>query len=268
MTNVLSGVAEEIVNDGLEAAFRYFADISNYPVVQFKSAKAFTSRIPNVNFNWVYGLSDDSEETLEQVRGFFKNAQMPGFLLQSLHAFPKDLTDMLKPYGFKYCTDACGMLRELSGISAGLGDVSPTLSIEPVLNQEAFNDWDHISAQIFEHEPNMGTQFFHGFSELDYSENPRLKLFLAKLNGQPVGCSLLHMYEGIAILMHNGVLERYRRQGIGTAMVQARIRLAYEMGCTHAVAQCCQMSKTLYEKQGFERVCGYVFYTTSEELTQ
>jgi GNAT superfamily N-acetyltransferase len=64
---------------------------------------------------------------------------------------------------------------------------------------------------------------------------PDTQLFLAWLNGQPVGGGALETHDGVAALMAAGTLPAYRNRGIHTALVHARLAAAAEAGCDLAM---------------------------------
>ena len=62
-----------------------------------------------------------------------------------------------------------------------------------------------------------------------------------------------------------GVVEGYRRRGIGRAMTLAVLRLGRDAGCRIGVLQSSEMGYPLYEAMGFESVETYHHF---EPVTQ
>jgi predicted acetyltransferase len=54
-----------------------------------------------------------------------------------------------------------------------------------------------------------------------------------------------------------GVVEEFRRRGIGDAMSRAVLRAGHEAGCQVGVLQLSEMGYPLYEQLGFETVVTY-----------
>lgn len=61
------------------------------------------------------------------------------------------------------------------------------------------------------------------------------QLFLAWLNGQPVGGGALEVHHGVAALMASETLSGYRNQGIHTALLHARLAAGARAGCELAM---------------------------------
>lgn len=61
------------------------------------------------------------------------------------------------------------------------------------------------------------------------------QLFLAWLDGQPVGGGALETHDGVAALMAAGTLPAYRNRGIHTALLHARLDAAAKAGCDLAM---------------------------------
>lgn len=62
-------------------------------------------------------------------------------------------------------------------------------------------------------------------------------LFLAHCDGQPAAAAGLYVNEGVASLAFGGTLPAFRGKGSQTALLQARIRKAAELGCDLVAAQ-------------------------------
>jgi GNAT superfamily N-acetyltransferase len=65
---------------------------------------------------------------------------------------------------------------------------------------------------------------------------PGTRLFLAWKDGDPVGGGALEIREGVAALIAAATLPDYRRLGIHTTLMRARLAAAAEAGCDVAVA--------------------------------
>ena len=77
--------------------------------------------------------------------------------------------------------------------------------------------------------------------------------FLAFANGEPAGGGMLGIVDGVALLSGDGVLPRFRGQGLQKALIRARLAFAWERGCDLACAGTAPgtASQRSYEACGF-----------------
>jgi GNAT superfamily N-acetyltransferase len=61
------------------------------------------------------------------------------------------------------------------------------------------------------------------------------RLFVAWLDGEPVGAGALEVHDGVAALMAASTLPAYQRQGAHAALLHARLAAALEAGCEVAM---------------------------------
>lgn len=88
---------------------------------------------------------------------------------------------------------------------------------------------------------------------------PGSRFYLAYMNGQPVSGGALEIYQGVASLVASDTLPEYRRHGVNTALLRARLEIAAQAGCEIAVLKTHPGSATQTNalREGFELV-----YTT------
>lgn len=77
--------------------------------------------------------------------------------------------------------------------------------------------------------------------------------FLAWVAGEPAGGGMLGLVDGVALLSGDGVLPRFRGQGLQKALIQARLVWARDRGCDLACASTAPgtASQRSYEACGF-----------------
>jgi len=84
--------------------------------------------------------------------------------------------------------------------------------------------------------------------------------FVASLEGKPIGETTLCCGAGVAGIYGVEVLEEFRRRGIGTALVQAALRQAQQLGHATAVLGATGMGLGVYARLGFREVCKLSFW--------
>lgn len=84
-----------------------------------------------------------------------------------------------------------------------------------------------------------------------------VRSFLGNVDGDPAASGLLVRSDDVAGVYSIGVVEEFRRRGIGEAMTRAVLRAGREAGCQVGVLQSSEMGHPLYERMGFETVVTY-----------
>ncbi|MFC7192206.1 GNAT family N-acetyltransferase [Halocatena marina] len=77
------------------------------------------------------------------------------------------------------------------------------------------------------------------------------------MDGRPAATGLLIQSGHVAGVYSIGVVEEFRRRGIGKAMSWEVLRAGREAGCQVGVLQSSEMGSPLYEKMGFETTVTY-----------
>lgn len=89
---------------------------------------------------------------------------------------------------------------------------------------------------------------------------------IARVDGRPVGRGLLFLEDDVAGVYNVGVLEAYRRQGIGEAITWEILQAGREAGAEIGVLQSSEMGYPLYERMGFEPIVDYHHFAPEERI--
>jgi GNAT superfamily N-acetyltransferase len=127
-----------------------------------------------------------------------------------------------------------------------------TLAHHRAVDREAFDD------------PGVVAETFAPDSIL---ERPNVGLFLALLDGVPVGTSVGVATGKVVGVFGVAVLEAARRRGIGAAVTDAAIAFGAGRGCDLAYLQATPMGAPVYARMGFESVGTYRGYMTPLETS-
>lgn len=114
-----------------------------------------------------------------------------------------------------------------------------------VVEAEADQDWDaalHVIGEVFE-DPDGLTAFY----------NPRgvVRLFLARVQGEPVAAAALWPFDGVAGVYSVATRERFRGLGLSYAVVEHILRQAAAEGFPLAALRTTGDLVTLYMRHGF-----------------
>ena len=127
--------------------------------------------------------------------------------------------------------------------------------IRSVVNTDDLLAFDRISSVAWEHPETLAFNFLK--SSLG---NREIHFFLAYTKEQPVGCGILSIANNQAGLYWGSVLPDFRKQGIGTALVEYRMNTAKNLGHTSIIAHNMTPSLNLYKRLGFEQTGGLPLY--------
>lgn len=124
--------------------------------------------------------------------------------------------------------------------------------ITEVTDPDEREEFSTVTASAFEMPPDVT-------EEVDQAalaaENVRL--FLGRVDGRPAASGLLIQTGDVAGVYSIGVVEAFRRRGIGEAMSWTVLRAGREAGCRVGVLQSSEMGYPLYQRMGFETVVTY-----------
>ena len=92
---------------------------------------------------------------------------------------------------------------------------------------------------------------------LSFAEDPDVRLFTVRREGQPVGASVAIRTGHVGGVYAVGTLESARRRGVGTAASWAAVAAIRAWGCDTAVLQASEMGYRVYTAMGFKRIVPY-----------
>ncbi|WP_265110895.1 GNAT family N-acetyltransferase [Halosolutus halophilus] len=95
-----------------------------------------------------------------------------------------------------------------------------------------------------------------------------VRLFLGRVDGHPAASGLLIQSGHVAGVYSIGVVEEFRRRGIGEAMSWEVLQAGREAGCQVGVLQSSEMGYPLYERMGFETVVTYHHFEPAIEAVR
>jgi GNAT superfamily N-acetyltransferase len=112
--------------------------------------------------------------------------------------------------------------------------------------------WSNVSAKAWTHEHPELLDFVlqAGAISAACEQSPR---FLAEFEGEPGASAALWIHEGVAVFAGAATLPQMRRRGLQAALLQERMRYAFEQGCDLAmmVAEAGSNSQRNAERTGF-----------------
>jgi GNAT superfamily N-acetyltransferase len=115
--------------------------------------------------------------------------------------------------------------------------------------------WDeHLAVRVGAGlSPDLARRLF----PLSFAEDPDVRLFTVRLDGQPVGASAAIRTGHVGGVYAVGTLEPARRRGVGTAASWAAVAAIRSWGCDTAVLQASEMGYGVYRAMGFRTIVPY-----------
>ncbi len=138
---------------------------------------------------------------------------------------------------------------------------NPLVEIRYVENTDDLLVFDKVASAAFSHQEKLAFNFLK-----PALKHPKIRLFIAYLNEQPVGCAMLSLVNDQAGLYWICVLSDFRKQGIGRELVEYRMNIAKELGHKTVIAQNMTPSLSLYKRLGFEQLGGLPLFLCPKQF--
>lgn len=121
-----------------------------------------------------------------------------------------------------------------------------------VIGPEETQLWTEINARAWAHDHPEFLDFLLQMGSVS-SAREESPCFLAELEGQPGAAGVLSLYDGVALLGGAATLPQLRRNGLQAALLEERLRYAFDHGCDLAmmVAEAGSESQRNAERKGF-----------------
>jgi ribosomal protein S18 acetylase RimI-like enzyme len=176
---------------------------------------------PELDFtNRVYGLWPEDAHLAGEIAGFYRERGVRGWLELAPSARFEDLAAELAKAG----AAQTGFHVVLLGpaVAGEPGDVQVERADDP----ELFAD-----VLLRGHGVPNGARVRDRASVARWAEIEGWRLYLARLDGAPAGAALLAIDDDLGYLANASTLPEYRRRGVQTALIAARIADARAAGC-------------------------------------
>jgi GNAT superfamily N-acetyltransferase len=121
-----------------------------------------------------------------------------------------------------------------------------------VTDPEEAQLWTNISARGWTHEHPEFQEFLEQTGAIA-SAREQSPCFLAELDGQPGAAGALCIHDGVALFGGSATIPELRRRGLQAALLEERMRYAFDYGCDLAmmVAEAGSNSQRNAERKGF-----------------
>jgi len=181
--------------------------------------------------SWVYGIGLSGPVRAADLRAIetFYGSRGTAVRVRVCPLADRSLTELLSERGYHVRKFMNVYTRPLKAI-ASLLHGAPGLDIQVTKADQARDWYEQLGAQGDWAEPDGVT-----FMTIRCTLKPGARLFLARRDGQPVGCGALEIHDDVAALMADETRPAFRRQGVHTALIRARLAAAARAGCDLAM---------------------------------
>ncbi|UCC61447.1 MAG: GNAT family N-acetyltransferase [Anaerolineae bacterium] len=214
--------------------------------------------LPNLNLNGVYWAAFPPEHVEAKIddvlRRYREGQHVPMLWAVGPTTRPRNLAAHLLPRGFRIAFRGRGMAADLLALEEAWPAPTP-LIVERVRSAEQLRQWFHPVTVSFEMPEMVADAFFDLFAGRGFGQEVPWRLFLGKVEDQPVAASRLFCAAGVAGIYHVATLPEARGRGLGTAMTLAAVRGARELGYRVAILTASDEGYGIYRRLGFQDCC-------------
>ena len=209
----------------------------------------FVRDAPGMNFILYSRLDDtDVDAVIQEQIAYFAPMDQPFEWKVYDHDTPSDLKDRLVAYGFEPEDPDALMVLDLQAAPPAL--LEPiTADVRPITHREQLADVIRVEEQVW------GGNFDWINRRLgDHLEIPGyLSIYVAYADGQPAcsGWVYFHANSHFASLWGGSTVSHYRRQGLYTAVLAARVQEAIRRGYRFLTIDASPMSRPIVARHGF-----------------
>jgi len=213
------------------------------------------TRVAHPVFNGVFRARLEGEGLDERIAATlapFRAAGAPMFWWVGPTTRPADLGTHLQAAGLQPPGSMPGMALDLHSLAAP--PVVPAgLTVEPVADMHTLRLWGEVVMRSFDMPATLLDPWFATYRPLGVE--PPLRYYLARVDGVPVGGSLMLLGAAVAGLFAVGTVPEARRHGVGAAITHASMREAREYGYRYGILSASAMGESVYRRLGFVEYC-------------
>jgi GNAT superfamily N-acetyltransferase len=209
-------------------AFRLFVGLNpalGASVEQVGDATVFRwPSVPIVLFNHAVGLGDDrmpQDEEIDRILAPYREQGLPCYIQLSPLADREGLGRRLADRGLEL--HPSWSVLSLTRETWRRQEIDPSVAVEPVAEANR-DDFVRVLLEAFTMSGPVGDAIAAMIG------HPDVLCFLARHDGEPAGTGQLITKAGVGGLFSGGVLQRFRRRGIHTALISARVEAALDSG--------------------------------------
>jgi len=203
-------------------------------------------------------FGSDPKSQIEDVLAFYCQRNLPVTWMAGPSGTPKNLGQLLQPFGFSSAS-------QWSGMSLSLDQTAPIpapdgFSCQRVRSKQDLAHWASIARPAFNLTPNTEASFTTIFNPLLLGKRAPFQGYLGTLNGNPcVTCFCFRQVSTVGVFWV-ATAQHARKRGLATALTYQALQAARQQGARLAVLHATPMGTPLYAKMGFRTKCTFNLY--------
>ena len=261
MAKILEDPSEAALVRAIEEnLFEGFATIASYmPQASWREGRealTFRSGIPFPLFNGVFRAQlggADTKAKIDEIMAEFKEGGVPMIWWTGPATGPAGLGEELEGAGLQHSAEMPGMAVDLEELTESRSP--PGLTIERVTDTQSLKAYCEVLVKGFGMPDIVGATFLDVFSRTGLGRELPWRLYLGRLEGEPVATSACALVSGVAGIYNVSTLGEARRGGIGATMTLAPLMEARAQGYRAAILHSSEMGVSVYRGLGFREYC-------------
>jgi predicted GNAT family acetyltransferase len=248
MPEILQNASREALIEAIqknEAAFWLGrARLAGWEVHEEPGLTWYRSGLHSPMFNGVIRTTladDEGDARIEQTLARFRADGLPMVWLSGPSCRPMDLGPRLLARGLTTSGDEPGMAADLHALNEDIATPAG-LTVERVADNAALREW-MLTLQASDIPPSTVEPDLRLQRPASYTSADEYRLYLARLDGAPVGTASALAGVDVVGLYCVSVVREARRQGVGAAVTLVALREAREQGYRFGVLGAAEMSE-------------------------
>jgi len=193
----------------------------------------------------------DADILLKKMLAYYHRRSVDAWCTCGQYTTPQHVRQSLRLWGFVFRLPNIGMACRLTQMN-GHFRIPRGLKIKIIADIQIFKTYEHPYYGFLNDKFNRDAMKASMACATKYPQ--QVWIFLATINGVPVGHVMLSVSYGVAGIYEVGVNHQMRRKNIGSAVVLAACQKARELGYKAAVLQSNVGLRSFYQRLGFREV--------------
>lgn len=209
---------------------------------------------PFGNIVWDTALDEsDLDAQIAAVLAPVRARKVPALWLVGPATASTTLCERLVASGLHAHSPMPGMVLSLDALT--VPPIPTNVVIEEIRDTAGADAWCETLAVGYELPHEAARLFGDAPKQQGFGDAASLRLFLARQNGVPVACAMLHLADDLAGIYCVATVAEARNQGIGAAVTAEALDAGRRAGYRVGVLEASTMGLPIYRRLGFEEVC-------------